>query len=209
VGSNPARPANYNHQINIVMKQALVLGCSHAAGSEIFGAGTEDRANSYPMNLANLLGYQPTNMAIPGGSNDAIFRLASQHHHDYDVVIACWTGCNRTEVWDGNSWQAIAPGGRPISVENYRQQWLVHSTNELSGRLNKTKNILAVNAMCKHVINIDSFWPVLCDVDWAVPDNFWDWCNKQHYEKTEFGHFGIESHRSFAAYIAQHRPTNT
>jgi hypothetical protein len=191
------------------MKQALVLGCSHASGSEIFQAGIEDRENSYPMLLARLLKYQPTNMAILGGSNDAIFRLAAQYHKEFDVVIACWTGCNRTEVWDGNSWQAIAPGGRSISVEHYRQQWLMYSTDELSGRLNKIKNILAVNAMCKHVINIDSFWPVPCGVDWAVPDNFWDWCNERHYKKTEFGHFGIEAHRSFAEHIAQHQPRNS
>jgi hypothetical protein len=183
------------------MKTALVLGCSHAAGSEISEPGEDDRENSYPMHLARLLGYNPTNCAITGGSNDAIFRLAEEHHNSYDIIIACWTGCNRTEVWDGQSWQAIAPGGRPITVEQYRQQWLIHGTDDTSGRLNKLKNILAVNSLCDNVINIDSFWPVPCEVAWAVPESFWDWCCEQNYARTVFGHFSLSAHQAFAKYV--------
>ena len=181
--------------------KALVLGCSHAAGNEISTPGEDDRENSYPMHLARLLGYVPTNMSITGGSNDAVFRLTEAHHQDYDIVIACWTGCNRTEVWDGKSWQAIAPGGVPTTVEEYRQQWLIHGTDVTSGRLNKVKNILAANALCSNVINIDSFWPVPCAVSWAVPESFCDWCYERNFDRTEFGHFGLAAHQEFAEYI--------
>ena len=181
--------------------KALILGCSHAAGNEISKPGEDDRKNSYPMHLARLLGYKPTNMAITGGSNDAIFRLAEEHHNSYDIIIACWTGCNRTEVWDGHSWQAIAPGGQPITAESYRQQWLIHGTDDTTGRLNKLKNILALNALCPNVINIDSFWPVPCAVSRAVPESFWDWCCNQNYARTEFGHFELAAHKAFAEYL--------
>jgi len=67
------------------MKKALILGCSHAAGSEMNTEPDVDLLNygkdyygyfmSYPAQLAQLLGYHPVNHAIPGGSNDAMFRI--------------------------------------------------------------------------------------------------------------------------------------
>ena len=188
------------------MKKALILGCSHASGNEIFHPGQDDRDNSYAMHLARMLGYDPINCAITGGSNDAMFRICEQQHHEYDIVIACWTGCNRSEVWDQGSsaWQPIAPGGMSVTAETYRQQWLVNCTDDTTGRLNKLKNILAMNAMCK-VINIDSFWPVSFEwpasVKWPVNKNFWDWSIQQGYPRTERGHFNLDAHLAYAQYV--------
>lgn len=191
------------------MKQALILGCSHAAGNEITQAGIDDRENSYAMHLARMMGYEPTNCAITGGSNDAMFRICEQTHSEYDIVIACWTGCNRSEVWEEHTgtWHAISPGGAASSLEAYKQQWLMHHTDAVTGRLNKLKNILAMNTMC-NVINIDSFWPLHFDwpasVYWPVKESFWDWSIAQGYVRTAWGHFGLDAHQNYAKYLYKH-----
>ena len=97
--------------------KALILGCSHAAGAQMH-TGPEcatkhpveqvvwEANNSYPVLLAKMLGYTPLNHAISGGSNDAMFRICTQQIHKADIIIACWTGWDRTELWhpEHDSW---------------------------------------------------------------------------------------------------------
>ena len=89
------------------MKQALILGCSHAAGTEMHN-GTEC---SYPVKIAKQLGYAPKNYAISGGSNDAMFRIYQEQCSGLDssdIVIACWSGYNRTEIWNDKNKKGTA-----------------------------------------------------------------------------------------------------
>jgi hypothetical protein len=196
-----------------MIKQALVLGCSHAAGSEM---GSDDYGlnNSYPMLIAEQLGYSANNCAVDGGgSNDAMFRIFESEYKNYNVVIACWSGHNRTEVWHESKqvWVPFCPGGTS-DLDKYRQQWILHQTDATTGRLNKIKNILALNAIAQAhnitVINIDSFWSVTeftwpNNVYWPVPDSFWDWANTQGFQRTEWGHFQKDAHTAFADYILE------
>ena len=198
------------------MKKALILGCSHAAGSEM---GTEEynRANSYPVLLAERRGYVAHNLAIGGGSNDAMFRIFESEHKDYNIVIACWSGHNRSEAWNKNKqeWISFCPGADLIKLEelsDYVQQWVVHHTDETTGRLNKLKNIVALNTLAQAhdvpVINIDSFWPVHgyawpSNVHWPVSTTFWNWADAQGYAHTPWGHFGRDAHSAFADYILE------
>ena len=198
------------------MKKALILGCSHAAGSEM---GTEEynRANSYPVLLAERRGYVAHNLAIGGGSNDAMFRIFESEHKDYNIVIACWSGHNRSEAWNKNKqeWISFCPGADLIKLEelsDYVQQWVVHHTDETTGRLNKLKNIVALNTLAQAhdvpVINIDSFWPVHgyawpSNVHWPVSTTFWNWADAQGYAYTPWGHFGRDAHSAFADYILE------
>ena len=187
------------------MKKALILGCSHAAGSEMNTEPDVDLLNygsryfgyftSYPAQLAQLLGYHPLNHAIPGGSNDAIFRIFETYCNPYkervkpDVVIACWTGGERTEIWDyeEGEWIGLAGGktnfskvipdkimlegqdtGETLDNHNdiiaYQKQWVTHHADRWWGRMNKLKNILALNTMAAQknipVIILDSFGSV-------------------------------------------------
>ena len=193
------------------MKQALVLGCSHADGAEM-GVGDYGRYNSYPVLLAERLGYVVNNLAISGGSNDAMFRIFEKEHLNYDIVIACWTGHNRTEVWDSvdSVWIPFAPGGHGGNLEAYMQQWIVHHTDDETGRLNKIKNIMSLNVLAQthdiKVLNIDSFWPVHgyawpSTVTWPVLTNFWAWSDAQGYSRTPWGHFDRDAHSAFADYV--------
>jgi hypothetical protein len=195
------------------MKKALILGCSHAEGSEM---STEEynRANSYPVLLAERQGYVAHNCAIGGGSNDAMFRIFESGFKNYNIVIACWTGHNRSEAWHNNAWIPLAPGDKRNfgDLDTYRQQWVVHHTDHVTGRLNKIKNIVALNTLAQAhdvpVINIDSFWPVHgyawpSNVHWPVSTTFWDWADAQGYAYTPWGHFGRDAHSAFADYILE------
>ena len=139
------------------MKQALILGCSHAAGSEL-GEDSFARANSYPALVASSLGYNVTNLGIPGGSNDAMFRLFLDHANDYDLVIAAWSGFNRSEFFYNDAWYNLAPGAAMSSIKEYHKQWYVHNAHDTQGRLNKIKNVIALNSLSSvPVINCESF----------------------------------------------------
>ena len=203
--------------------KALVLGCSHAAGSEmeqgpnIPSYATLDefyahgRTRSYPVKIAQKLGYQQViNASIPGGSNDAMFRLFESTPTDAnDLVIACWTGINRSEMFDNDQWVALAPGKTIDSdYQDYLKLWLCYSANDPVGRLNKIKNIVALNSLAQvrktKVINIDSFWPVP-NFDsygcWPVDCDFWSWCHANNFSKTEWGHFFEDAHQAFAEFV--------
>jgi hypothetical protein len=147
--------------------------------------------HSFPVLIAQQLGYEPENWAIPGGSNDAMFRIFTEQLPGLtaeDIVIACWTGPSRTEIWHDvdQRWLGFAPGtqhfnptkpslyarsGQPVGGNislaeeylDYHAQWSRFHCNDRSDQLNKVKNIQALNAMAQAsgigVINIDSFAP--------------------------------------------------
>lgn len=195
--------------------RTFILGCSHAAGSELFvdlpnhHALTQielchfDYTNSYPVILSNLLGKTANNHAIPGGSCTAMFRifLALLKNLDQDdIVLACWTGPDRTEIYDNlnNIWLPISPGetnfwkkthdtialeGLPLyhdPVEqqneyiNYLQQIYRHGMHPDQCQNQRLAKIIALNHIAyKHsirVINIFSFAP---EPDLSLLDFYW------------------------------------
>jgi hypothetical protein len=212
------------------MKKALILGCSHAVGAEMSQepglafdnknqATDYERKNCYPAQIAQALGYDPVNRGIAGGSNDAIFRLFLEETLTRDdIVIACWTGVNRSEIYD-ESWLQLCPGASiPKEITpDYFKQWLLYSGNTEVGMLNKTKNILALNAVCWsrgiQVINIDSFWPIdfFPEIDftwpnsvyWPVDTDFMAWCQQHNFAHTEKVHFFKPAHDSYAEHVLQ------
>ena len=229
------------------MPRAVVLGCSHAAGSEM--ETDPDRpediapehfgpAHSYPVQLAQLLGYSAENYSLGGGSNDAVFRIftdLADQLTEQDLIIACWTGSDRTEVWDPieSTWHSLSAGnsnfnrrvvdpvalaGRCIpepvamaqDLAEYQAAWVRYSVDGQANRLNKIKNIIALNAMARAtgipVLNIDSFapirdfeWPGF--VTWATRVPFWDWAVKNSYPQAQYGHFFLAAHTEFARLV--------
>ena len=235
------------------MKTALILGCSHACGAEMTDEPEVDLLDyhkdyygyfmSYPAQLARLLGYDPVNHAISGGSNDAMFRIFESFVNPYkdfekpDIVIACWTGGNRTEIWDVNEEQWLAlcggkpffykeildkliPQGKPSGklidnrsdVLTYQKQWITHHADRQWGRMNKLKNILALNTMAADnkipVINIDSFD---CVQEYKFSNSvyrpvgqieFSNWAMDQGFAHTHYSrHYFLPAHKSFANFV--------
>lgn len=222
--------------------KALILGCSHAAGNEMYKnlSSIDDPEkfgyqNSYPALIARQLGYHPMNYAISGGSNDAMFRIFNEQLDQLtpnDVVIACWTGVDRTEVWHelDSRWLPFSIGSHDfypivkteyalsgrgvhgqISLDSeyqaYREQWIRYQVNPTTSKLNKLKNILALNSLAQHrsipVINIDSFYPVDCPdhIVWAADEPFCDWADRNNCKRTEWGHYFLDTHQRFADLI--------
>ena len=229
------------------MKQALVLGCSHAAGSEMASdpAVTYQTlkefeeygySRSYPAKIAQTLGYQVQNRAIPGGSNDAMFRIFESANLDSnDMVIACWSGFDRSELWyeKEHRWLSMAHGsvncyqkisnsiiadginaGTNVSdaalYQDYGKQWAINEGNPHRGRLNKLKNILAVNALAQAkgipVVNIHSFNSVeVSNYNWPVGTiEFYNWCCERKFPHTDWGHFFEPAHQAFADFVLEH-----
>ena len=205
------------------MKRALILGCSHAAGSELFKDPSVfvrpenicafELNNSYATRIAQKLGYNPDQQAEPGTSNDRMFRIwesQSRILDAQDLVIACWTGYNRSETYDEINGIWIPLGKEFGLLTEYQRQWIVNNSADAVGRLNKIKNILALNSMAQHmgipVININSFWPVPYQswpdyCRWPVPVDFLTWGNQNGYDKTEGYHFLLDAHENFAQYV--------
>lgn len=220
--------------------KALILGCSHAAGAEMHkdasvGGVNPDSfgwLNSYPVLISQQLGYQPLNYAISGGSNDAMFRIFTEQLSCLtadDIIIACWTGIDRTEIWHDldQQWLPLCVGkhnfypyksstyalsglntGGKISSENeyqhYHEQWNKFHVNHRSGKLNKLKNIIALNVLAQQhsirVININSFNPIehTDNLVWAFDESFCVWADQHQYYRTEWGHYFLSTHQAFA-----------
>lgn len=226
------------------MKRAYIFGCSHAAGSEMFDNDIDQEyTHSYPALIARDLGYEVHNHAIPGGSNDAIFRILIDIHQsitDQDLIIFCWIGAGRVEIWNEQHQQwlqfsvgqpafkigeshPVALQGRATSVDitdhggwqryhrDWQQRWLgIEDRNE---KAQEYRNILAAHALAEtrtsRIINIRSFaghehayrsttdhfyWPI-------GYEEFWTWCNDRAFDRTAWGHFGLDAHRAFAEYV--------
>jgi hypothetical protein len=207
------------------MKKALILGCSHAMGAEMFkepgqifddfaAADKYGRTHCYPAQIAQALGYNAINRGISGGSNDAMFRLFLEETlTSKDIVIACWSGVNRSEIYD-KQWLQLCPGATELVRINsdYVKHWLLYSGNTEVGMLNKAKNILALNSLAHaqgiRVINIDSFWPVRNfvwpeSINWPVTVDFMTWCQQHNFPHTDWGHFFKSAHDSFAEHVLQ------
>jgi len=157
------------------MGHAIILGCSHAAGAEMHtdpGLTVKHPVsfgflNSFPVLIAKQLGYTPQNYAISGGSNDAIFRIFTEQLSRLtvdDIVIACWTGADRTEIWHelDQQWLPISHGQQCFYItraseyalsgqnypkmischeeyQTYLQQWSKYHVSFQSNKLNKLK----------------------------------------------------------------------
>ena len=211
--------------------KCLILGCSHANGANMhlapdfdiknynFVQQTEYGAkNSYPVLLAEMLGHAPLNYSISGGSNDAMLRIGLEQINTLnsdDVIIACWTGMDRGEVWheEHQYWRPISYSNDLIHqvraneyskaginigllVQNsqdyyeYGKQWLLFEGNYLRGYNNKIKNVLALNYLAHSrgikLINLDSF-QAIWDFDW--PDSVY---RPQKSAEDEFCNFSID-----------------
>lgn len=210
------------------MKQALILGCSHAIGAEMWmsplsGLTQESSAEEkdgygmtmcYPAIIARALGYQTNFRAVSGGSNDAMFRILEQSRiKPPDIVIACWTGGNRTEIFNDqdHTWVPLSVGHKTEGIYmEYMKQWIFWVNTGEQSRLNKLKNIYALNMLAQirgiRVINIDSFWPVTNvkwdkETYWPVPDDFYRYVEDRGYPHTEWGHYYEAAHKDFADHV--------
>jgi hypothetical protein len=150
---------------------------------------------------------------------------------DSDMVVACWTGINRTEIWheldqrwlplsighdefypltsDPYALSGLFSGGKITAEKEYKEyakQWSKFHANLAIGALNKLKNVISLNALATsrniRVINIDSFNPVDADIPWAYPEPFCTWADRIGHARTAWGHYFLKAHEEFALILA-------
>ena len=99
------------------------------------------------------------------------------------------------------------------AYHEYGKQWLVYEGGNEKSRLNKIKNILAVNALGKQhgieVLNFDSFQGIH-DFSWpgdvyrplaSIEEEFCIWSFAQGFTTEPTGHFFQPAHQAYAEYI--------
>jgi hypothetical protein len=87
-------------------KKLLIVGCSHAAGSEIDGTNDSyyNRENSFGGQLAKMMDRTPINISVNGSTNSTIARSVLEwfetHYTSEDdvIVLISWTESTRMEI---------------------------------------------------------------------------------------------------------------
>lgn len=85
----------------------LAIGDSFTYGEEL-----SDLSKSWPNLLANRLGYEVTNLALPSKGNSYMVRTCIEHANKYDLVIIAWSHFARQEFADDCGVFDIWPGGK-------------------------------------------------------------------------------------------------
>jgi hypothetical protein len=207
------------------MSKALILGCSHAAGAEMHPDPNVAKQLSYPAKISSGLGYTIENCSISGGSNDAMFRIFEEHCsklHNDDIVVACWTGSERMEIFHEQKQQWLpvvhkTPTNYDELYQDYCKQWTALDTWHWKWRLNKIKNIISLNTVAHalniKVYNIDSFnivqgfntFDLYKHFNWPVESIcFTNWCLEKKFAHTLGGHFFEDAHQAFADLVVSH-----
>lgn len=128
----------------------MFLGCSLTLGTGLFFEQT------WPYLVSRSLGLACWNLAVGGGANDTIFRLARQYISRLQpkLVVAVPAQASRFEVLEGDErftvLMANATRNLGIGYQEFYRRWIDDDQNS---QLNKDKNIMATAHIC-HQHNI-------------------------------------------------------
>tara|TARA_Y100001963_G_scaffold153629_1_gene240797 strand:+ start:638 stop:1348 length:711 start_codon:yes stop_codon:yes gene_type:complete len=121
-------------------------GCSHTAGAEIeYTRQGECYDKAWPKHLADMWGYDHTNLSISGGSQKRIIRTTIEFIGNYLLdgkdltelfVIVLWPGPYRTELYipdnpgrENNQWHTLVVGNDYKSyskdINNFYKYWVL------------------------------------------------------------------------------------
>lgn len=105
----------------------LTVGDSFTYGDEL-----SNRAAAWPNLLAEMLGYELTNLAKPGGGNTNIVRQCVDQSNNHDMIIVAWSHFARIEFADEFGVYDTWPGHRGIAFTNevkFRKTLMEYITN--------------------------------------------------------------------------------
>ena len=101
----------------LTMKKLIVSGCSVTHGSELYHPFYHENntIDAYPAVVANGLGIEHINLAMPGGSNEYIFHSLAQridkiNATDIHSIIVAWTFVDRFYWKNGKRHWFFNPG---------------------------------------------------------------------------------------------------
>lgn len=184
------------------MSRCFIFGCSHAAGLDmvdldryvcvdghVYDRRTYGYHHSYPAIIGKQLGYRDIhNHSLASGSTDSMVRIFHEVVDTIDpardLVIACWTGGDRSEYWDQDHqlWVQLTankPGfhllqpspialqglmhGNVITTDRFQQEhhkWVMESNHQLAlQRLENNMRVLNAAAQDRQLrlMNLCSF----------------------------------------------------
>jgi len=85
----------------------LTVGDSFTYGEEL-----SDITKAWSFVLGNRLGYEVTNLARPGKSNDYIVKTVVEHADNYNLIVIAWSHFARSEFADAHGIYDIWPGNK-------------------------------------------------------------------------------------------------
>ncbi len=176
--SHGFRCVDFNKDPSVVF-----LGCSLTQG---IGLPVE---NTWASIVANKINLQCFNLAVGGSSNDTAFRIAYAWLEKLkpNIVIFGNTFPNRLELLSKNNILQLLPNSLPKTLgTDFYNHWISCDDN---GFLNKTKNTLAIENLCRsnHIkfVNIDATSMIDFKIDYA----------------RDLSHPGTLSNQQFADYV--------
>lgn len=105
------------------MKHLWINGDSHTAGSH----SPSNVGNTFGQQIADHFGWNATNIAEPGGSNQRIIRTTIQALPDLDpqdtFILIGWSSWERTEWYYNNQWHKICGDPGYNIPEFIRSRW--------------------------------------------------------------------------------------
>jgi len=129
-------------EFDAAVKNIVTLGCSFT-----IGIGLREQ-ETWPCLLGSRLGLHVHNIAWGGWSADTLFRMAQYWipKLNPDIVVVLIPNAARIELVIGNEqYKDIIPSDS-ATHDNYLQNWF---TNQQNHKLNRLKNTLAIEMICK------------------------------------------------------------
>jgi len=140
----------------------LTVGDSFTYGEEL-----SDLAAAWPNLIAEIMGYELTNLAEPGIGNTRMIRHCVEQLDNYDVAIIAWSHYARTEFADEWGVFDIWPGSRGLSFTDkisYRKELIDYTTKYHSDEYLYTQHLISIillqtflKANNKKYIMLDAF----------------------------------------------------
>lgn len=194
---------------------------------EEFDAHPEGIKLSYGATLASKLGYDYICDAVPGGSNQRVFRRIAELEVKPDLVVIGWSTWERNEIYDSNTdhwWQISAHEGRDWPNEvKYKYKDYITKLDWDACMIQAHSDIYKLHLQLQadripHIFfNTYSYFNTnsIKQVDWHncyinpydPSGTFFNWCRNNGFKTvTENSfHYGKDAHDAWANYL--HRIT--
>ena len=137
----------------------LALGCSFTQGTGI------DLDSTWPRQLSNILDMRIWNLGVGGSATDTAYRLAEHWITNLNVkfVTMCVPDADRFEFWRYGIPHPIMHNSTSFPELNEFKK--VYWGDEQNGKINQTKNLLAIKQLCAqagvpfYYLFVRTHWP--------------------------------------------------
>lgn len=197
----------------------LTLGDSFTYGEEL-----TNLSDAWPVILAKQIGYDLTNLAVPGSGNTRMVRSVVENACDYDLIIIAWSHWARIEFADEHGVYDTWPGHIGIKFVNemsFRHEILEYITKYHSDKYLCNQQVINIILLQQYLKSLDKRFIMLSSfgkftnvdqnlIDQIDSKNFIGWPKETMMEwtygcpKGPGGHFLEQGHKQVADKIYEH-----